>query len=426
MASETNLGAMHAQTRADAALKSLFPILLSISFCHLLNDTVQSLIPAVYPLLKQALGLDLGQVGIIALTSQFTASILQPLVGLYTDRRPQPYSLAVGMGVTLLGLICFAIAPTYGTVLAAAALVGIGSAIFHPESSRVARLASGGQHGKAQSLFQLGGNAGTALGPLLARYVLRNRQPRIAWFSLLALLAMILLTRIGMWVKEHHFDKPRSITIDPARLAAVPSHEARRAPLSNKKVAVSLAILVALMFSKFFYLASLISYFTFYLMSRFHVSVESAQLHLALFLGAVAAGTFFGGPVGDRLGRKLVIWCSILGVLPFTLVLPYVNLFWTSVLSVIIGLILASAFSAILVYAQELMPGRIGMVSGLFFGLAFGMGGVGAAILGKLADRTSIDFVYRVCAYLPAIGILTAFLPDLGPAKVHQPKPAAA
>ena len=425
MASDTDLGTIHEQARGETMVKTVFPILLSISFCHLLNDTVQSLIPAVYPLLKQALGLNLGQVGIIALTSQFTASILQPLVGLYTDRRPQPYSLAVGMGVTLLGLVFFAVAPTYGAVLAAAALVGIGSAVFHPESSRVARLASGGQHGKAQSFFQVGGNAGTALGPLLARYVLRNSQPRIAWFSLLSLLGMILLARIGMWAKAHHFDKAKSIAIDPDRLTTMP-REARRTPLSSKKVAVSLAILVALMFSKFFYLAGLISYFTFYLMSRFHVSVESAQLHLALFLGAVAAGTFFGGPMGDKFGRKLVIWCSILGVLPFTLVLPYANLFWTSILSVIIGLILASAFSAILVYAQELLPGRIGLVSGLFFGLAFGMGGVGAAILGWLADRTSIDFVYHICAYLPAIGILTALLPDLGPAKAHKPQPASA
>jgi MFS transporter, FSR family, fosmidomycin resistance protein len=425
MATGTDVGAIQAQARVQTAAKTVFPILLSISFCHLLNDTVQSLIPAVYPLLKEALRLNLGQVGVIALTSQFTASILQPLVGLYTDRRPQPYSLAVGMGVTLLGLLFFALAPTYGTVLGAAALVGIGSAVFHPESSRVARLASGGQHGMAQSLFQVGGNAGTSLGPLLAAYVLGDRQPRIAWFSLLALLAIILLVRIGLWVKEHHFDKPKSIAIDPARLAAMP-HVPHRPPLSSKKVAISLAVLVALMFSKFFYLASLISYYTFYLMNRFHLSVQSAQLHLALFLGAVAAGTFFGGPVGDKLGRKLVIWCSILGVLPFTLLLPHGNLLWTSILSVIIGLILASAFSAILVYAQELMPGRIGAVSGLFFGFAFGLGGVGSAMLGKLADLTSIDFVYHVCAYLPAIGILTVFLPDLGPARVHQPKPATA
>jgi MFS transporter, FSR family, fosmidomycin resistance protein len=429
MASGTELGTFQAQARAgaraEAAAKTVFPILLSISFCHLLNDTVQSLIPAVYPLLRDALRLNLGQVGIIALTSQFTASILQPLVGLYTDRRPQPYSLAVGMGVTLLGLLFFAMAPSYGTVLAAAALVGIGSAVFHPESSRVARLASGGQHGMAQSLFQVGGNAGTSLGPLLAAFALRNSQPRIAWFSLLALLAMILLARIGLWTKKHHFDRPKPVAIDPDRLAAT-AHTAPHPHLSSRKIAFSLVILVALMFSKFFYLASLISYYTFYLMNRFHISVQSAQLHLALFLGAVAAGTFFGGPVGDKVGRKLVIWCSILGVLPFTLVLPYANLFWTSILSVVIGLILASAFSAILVYAQELMPGRIGAVSGLFFGFAFGLGGIGSALLGKLADLTSIDFVYYVCSFLPAIGILTAFLPDLGPAKVHQAQVATA
>src|SRR5437588_952272 len=430
MATEANVGTLRERSPAQTAAKAIFPVLLSISFCHLLNDTVQSLIPAVYPLLKEALRLNLGQVGLIALTSQFTASILQPLVGLYTDRRPQPFSLAIGMAVTLLGLLFFAVAPTYGAVLAAAALVGIGSAVFHPESSRVARLASGGQHGMAQSLFQVGGNAGTSLGPLLAAFVVRSRQPRIAWFSLLALLAMTLLAKIGLWVKTHHFDRPKSIALksidgDPAQLAAAP-HPAHGSPLSSKKIAISLAVLVALLFSKFFYLASLISYYTFYLMNRFHLSVQSAQLHLALFLGAVAVGTYFGGPVGDKLGRKLVIWWSILGVLPFTLVLPYANLFWTRILSVIIGLILASAFSAILVYGQELMPGRIGMVSGLFFGLAFGLGGVGSAALGKLADLTSIDFVYHVCAYLPAIGILTAFLPDLGPAKVHQPKPATA
>ena len=427
MAAEANVGTLQERAPVQAAAKAVFPILLGISCCHLLNDTVQSLIPAVYPLLRDALHLTLGQVGVIALTSQFTASILQPLVGHYTDRHPQPYILAVGMGVTILGLFSFAMAPTYGAVLGAAALVGIGSAIFHPESSRVARLASGGQHGMAQSLFQVGGNAGSSLGPLLAAFVLRNRQPRIAWFSLLALIAMMLLARIGSWVKTHHLDKPKSksISVDPAHLAAT-LHAAHSAPLPTKKIAISLAVLVALLFSKFFYLASLISYYTFYLMNRFHLTVQSAQLHLSLFLGAVAVGTYFGGPLGDRLGRKLVIWWSILGVLPFTLILPYANLFWTSILSVIIGLILASAFSAILVYGQELMPGRIGMVSGLFFGLAFGLGGVGSAALGKLADYTSIDFVYHVCAFLPAIGILTAFLPDLGPAKVHQPKPATA
>lgn len=425
MATEANVGTLQEGVPVQTAAKAVFPILLGISFCHLLNDTVQSLIPAVYPLLRDALQLNLGQVGLIALTSQFTSSILQPLVGHYTDRHPQPYILAVGMCVTILGLFSFAIAPTYGAVLGAAALVGIGSAIFHPESSRVARLASGGQHGMAQSLFQVGGNAGTSLGPLLAAFVLRNRQPRIAWFSLLALSAMMLLARIGSWVKTHHFDRPKSSDphVDLTQSAAAP-HTSHSSQLSTRKIALSLAVLGALLFSKFFYLASLISYYTFYLMNRFHLSVQSAQLHLSLFLGAVAVGTYFGGPVGDKLGRKLVIWWSILGVLPFTLILPYANLFWTRVLSVIIGLILASAFSAILVYGQELMPGRIGMVSGLFFGLAFGLGGIGSAALGKLADRTSIDFVYHLCAYLPAIGILTAFLPDLGPAKVHQPKPA--
>ncbi|HVH70960.1 MAG TPA: MFS transporter, partial [Candidatus Dormibacteraeota bacterium] len=328
MATEANVGTVQERSPVQAAAKAVFPILLSISFCHLLNDTVQSLIPAVYPLLKQALGLDLSQVGIIAFTSQFTASLLQPLVGLYTDKRPQPFSLAVGMGVTLLGLLLFAAASTYGAVLAAAALVGIGSAVFHPESSRVARMASGGQHGKAQSLFQVGGNAGTALGPLLARYVLRNSQPRIAWFSILALLAIVLLMNIGAWFRKNESLHPKSVVADPEHLGSLGSLHPH-AVLSSKQIGGSLAILVALMFSKFFYLASLISYYTFYLMSRFHVSVESAQLHLALFLGAVAAGTFFGGPVGDKLGRKLVIWCSILGVLPFTLVLPYSNMFWT-------------------------------------------------------------------------------------------------
>ena len=425
MASDTNLGAFQAQARAGTAAKTVFPILLSISVCHLLNDTLQSLIPAIYPLLKNSFHLDFGQVGLIALTLQLTASLLQPVVGLYTDRRPQPYSLAIGMGVTMIGLLAFAMAPSYGTVLAAAALVGIGSAVFHPESSRVARMASGGQHGMAQSLFQVGGNAGSALGPLLAAFVLTKGQSSIAWFSLLALLAIVLLTNIGTWIRHNPSHLPESIALDPAHLASLESAH-HHVVLPLKKVAFCLAILVALMFSKMFYLASLMSYYTFYLMNKFHVSIQNAQLHLFLFLAAVAAGTFIGGPVGDKIGRKYVIWCSILGVLPFTLVLPYSNLLWTSILSVVIGFILASAFSAILVYAQELMPGRIGMVSGLFFGLAFGLGGLGAALLGKLADLTSINFVYHVCSFLPAIGILTAFLPDLGPAKVHQPQPAPA
>ena len=413
MASDTNLTAIRATAPADTGEKTVFKILLTISFCHLLNDTLQSLIPAIYPLLKNAFHLDFGQVGLIALTLQLTASILQPLVGLYTDRRPQPYSLALGMGITLAGLLALALAPSYATVLAAAALMGIGSAVFHPESSRVARMASGGQHGMAQSLFQVGGNAGSALGPLFAAFVLTKGQSSLAWFSLLAFFGIVLLANIGTWTRRHKSHSPKSITVDAAYLAAAPA----RAPLPAGKIVLSLAILVALMFSKFFYLASLMSYYTFYLMGKFHMSLQNAQLHLFIFLGAVAAGTIIGGPVGDRIGRKYVIWVSILGVLPFTLLLPYSNLFWTSVLSVIIGLILASAFSAILVYAQELLPGRIGAVSGLFFGFAFGLGGIGAALLGKLVDLTSLNFVYHLCSFLPTIGILTAFLPDLAPAK---------
>jgi len=415
MASDTNFNAIGAAAPAETGEKTVFKILLTISFCHLLNDTIQSLMPPIYPLLQKTFHFNYWQVGRIALTSQLTASILQPLVGLYTDRRPKPYSLAVGMGITMIGLLAFSMAPSYGTILAAAALVGIGSAVFHPESSRIARLASGGQHGMAQSLFQVGGNAGSALGPLLA-WAFITGQSSIAWFSLMALFAIVLLTNIGTWFRNHPVHFPKPITFDPARLAS-PGSAPPREVLAPKKVAFALAVLVALMFSKFFYLASLMNYYTFYLMGKFHLSIQNAQLHLFLFLAAVAAGTFIGGPVGDKIGRKYVIWCSILGILPFTLVLPYSNLYWTSILSVVIGFILASAFSAILVYAQELMPGRIGMVSGLFFGLAFGLGGIGAALLGKLADLTSINFVYHVCAFLPALGILTAFLPNLEPAK---------
>jgi MFS transporter, FSR family, fosmidomycin resistance protein len=416
MASDTNLTAIQAAAPADTGEKTVFKILLTISFCHLLNDTIQSLMPPIYPLLQKTFHFNYWQVGRIALTSQLTASILQPLVGFYTDRRPKPYSLAVGMGITMIGLLAFSMAPTYGTILAAAAMVGIGSAVFHPESSRIARLASGGQHGMAQSLFQVGGNAGSALGPLLA-WAFITGQSSIAWFSLLALFAIVLLTNIGTWFRNHPMHLPKQLTPDPARVASLESAP-RHETLAPKKVAFALAILVALMFSKFFYLASLMNYYTFYLMGKFHLTLQNAQLHLFLFLAAVAAGTFIGGPVGDKIGRKYVIWCSILGILPFTLVLPYSNLFWTSILSVVIGFTLASAFSAILVYAQELMPGRIGMVSGLFFGLAFGLGGIGAAFLGKLADLTSINYVYYVCAFLPAIGILTAFLPNLEPAKI--------
>ncbi len=421
MASDTNLAAVGAAAPAGTGEKTVFKILLAISFCHLLNDTIQSLMPPIYPLLQKTFHFNYWQVGRIALTSQLTASILQPLVGLYTDRRPKPYSLAVGMGITMFGLLAFSMAPSYGTILAAAALVGIGSAVFHPESSRIARMASGGQHGMAQSLFQVGGNAGSALGPLLA-WAFISGQSSIAWFSLLALVAIVLLTNIGTWFRNHPVHLPKPIIVDPARAVSVASAPPRTA-MTFSKLAFTVAILGALMFSKFFYLASLMTYYTFYLMGKFHLTVQNAQLHLFLFLAAVAAGTYIGGPVGDKIGRKYVIWVSILGVLPFTLLLPYANLFWTSSLSVVIGFILASAFSAILVYAQELMPGRIGLVSGLFFGLAFGLGGIGAALLGKLADLTDINFVYRVCSFLPAIGILTAFLPNLEPAKIKMPAP---
>jgi FSR family fosmidomycin resistance protein-like MFS transporter len=386
--------------------KTAFRVLGSISICHLLNDMLQSVIPAVYPILKTSYHLDFAQVGLITLTLQLTASLLQPLVGIYTDRRPTPYSLAVGMGFTLMGLIMLASAPTFPAILLAVALVGIGSSVFHPESSRVARMASGGQHGLAQSLFQVGGNAGSALGPLLAAFiVLPNGQKSIAWFSAAALLAILILSRVGAWYK--------------ARVPAIRKGRARATGsthgLSSRRIAMAIGVLIVLMFSKFFYLASITSYFTFYLISKFHLSVRDAQLHLFIFLGAVAAGTIIGGPVGDRIGRKYVIWCSILGVLPFTLLLPYASLFWTGVLTVIIGLILASAFSAILVYAQELVPGKVGTISGLFFGFAFGLGGLGAAFLGHLADLTSITFVYRVCAFLPALGLFTALLPNVEP-----------
>jgi MFS transporter, FSR family, fosmidomycin resistance protein len=387
-----------------AAQKTAFTVLAAIGFCHFLNDMVQSLLPAIYPLLKQTFRLDFGQVGLITLTFQIVASLLQPAVGFYTDRRPKPYSLTIGMGITLVGLLILSAAQTYLILLAGAALVGMGSAVFHPESSRVARMASGGQHGMAQSLFQVGGNAGSALGPLLAAFIVLPRgQSSLAWFSLAALLGMIVLAKVGAWSKSHRTMKLQSGT----------THSEHRPALSARKVKFALAILGALIFSKYIYLASLGSYYTFYLMAKFHVSVQNAQIHLFMFLGAVAAGTIIGGPVGDRFGRKYVIWCSILGVLPFTLALPYASLFWTSILTVIIGLILASAFSAILVYAQDLVPGKVGMISGLFFGFAFGMAGVGAAVLGKLVDLTSLNFVYQLCSFLPAIGLLTAFLPNL-------------
>jgi len=421
MSSEAKLGAISADHVSDGGAKTVFKVLLAISFCHLLNDTVQSLLPAIYPLLRDTFHLDFGQIGLISFTTTFTASLLQPLVGLYSDRHHKPYFLAIGMGITLIGLVTLSLAPSYATVLIAAALVGMGSSVFHPESSRVARMASGGQHGMAQSLFQVGGNAGSALGPLLATFVLPRGQRSIAWFSFVAFLAMILLADIGAWTKKRRAMQAALRTVPVAAHVASGHSAAQEAEphvhLPRKKIMWSLAVLVTLMFSKFFYLTSLGSYYTFYLIDKFHVSVRSAEFHLFAFLGAVAAGTFFGGPVGDRMGRKVVIWYSILGVLPFTLLLPYANLFWTGILSVVIGLILASAFSTILVFAQELVPGKVGTVSGFFFGLAFGLGGIGAALLGKLADATSIRFVYHVCSFLPAVGILTAFLPNLNPAE---------
>jgi len=416
MSTETDLATLRSESRTGAAERSAFKILLAISVCHLLNDTVQSLLPAIYPMLRNSFGLDFGQVGIIAFTATVTASLLQPLVGFYSDRHPKPYFLAVGMSITLLGLLTLAFAPTYAIVLIAAALVGSGSAVFHPESSRVARMASGGQHGFAQSIFQVGGNAGSALGPLTAAFVLPKGQSSIAWFSFLPMIAILMLLHIGAWARHHRLIQDRSMQV-PFSPHVTSVEHSNHLTFSRRKIALAMGVLVMLMFSKFFYLASLTAYYTFFLMGRFHVSLQNAQLHLFIFLGAVAVGTIIGGPVGDHFGRKFVIWWSILGVLPFALVLPYASLLWTSILSVIIGLILASAFSAILVYAQDLVPTKIGTVSGLFFGLAFGLGGIGAALLGNLADRTSINFVYHLCSFLPAIGILTGFLPNLGPAK---------
>ncbi|HVW51036.1 MAG TPA: MFS transporter [Trinickia sp.] len=392
---------LHANASA-AVSRTVYSVLGAISFSHLLNDMIQSLILAIYPMLKQNFSLSFAQIGLITLTYQITASLLQPLVGFYTDKRPQPYSLPVGMGFTLSGLVLMSVAAHFSVLLIAAALVGCGSSVFHPESSRVARMASGGRYGLAQSLFQVGGNAGSSLGPLLAALiVIPHGQRSIAWFSVAALVAMVVLANIGRWYSRHPATKKKA------------SARALHPSLSTSRVALAIGVLVLLVFSKYFYLASLNSYFTFYLIDKFHLSVQAAQIHLFVFLAAVAAGTIIGGPVGDRIGRKYVIWASILGVAPFTLLLPYANLFWTGVLTVVIGVVLASAFSAIIVYAQELIPGNVGMVAGLFFGFAFGLGGVGAAVLGDLADATSIGFVYKVCSFLPLIGVLTVFLPNL-------------
>jgi FSR family fosmidomycin resistance protein-like MFS transporter len=372
--------------------------------CHGLNDLMQSVLPAVYPILKDAYRLDFGQIGFITFANQVTASLLQPVIGTFTDARPKPYSLPIGMAFTLLGLLLLSVAPSYSAILIAVALVGIGSSIFHPESSRVARLASGGRHGFAQSLFQVGGNFGSSTGPLLAAFiVLPYGQRSIAWFAGTALLAMVILFRVSTWYRQHLLTGGKA-----------PSASLR--PVLPTRVWIALGVLVLLVFSKNVYLASLTSFYTFYLIQKFQLSVQSAQLHLFVLLGAAAVGTFIGGPIGDRVGRKFVIWFSVLGVLPFTLLLPYANLFWTQVLTIIIGVIFASAFPAIVVFAQELVPGRVGAVSGLFFGFAFGFGGLGAAMLGQLADATSIDFVFTVCSFLPAIGLLTWFLPNIEPA----------
>jgi len=389
---------------AQDAHKIALSILLAISFSHLLNDMMQSLIPAMYPMLKSAYRLSFMQVGLITFTFQVTASLLQPIIGAFTDRKPKPYSLAVGMGFTLCGLLLLSAAHNFALLLLAAALVGTGSSVFHPESSRVARMASGGAHGLAQSIFQVGGNVGSSIGPLLAAFiVLPLGQHSVAWFGLFALLGIFVLTRVGHWARVHGL----------ARLAPRARKAGAAPPLEAARVRGAIAVLLALIFSKYFYLASLTSYYTFYLIEHFRVEVRGAQIMLFAFLGAVALGTIFGGPLGDRFGRKIVIWVSILGVLPFTLALPHANLMWTVLLTLPIGFILASAFPAIVVYAQELMPGKTGTVAGLFFGFAFGMGSIGAAVLGALADATSIEFVYRVCAWLPALGILAALLPKI-------------
>ena len=394
--------------------RTSYAVLTMISFCHFLNDMIQSLLPAIYPILKGSFHLDFGQIGLITFTSQLTASVLQPVVGWFTDRRPQPFSLTIGMGFTLLGLLMLSTASSFLLILAAAAMVGIGSSVFHPESSRVARMASGGQHGFAQSFFQVGGNAGSALGPLLAAFiVVPHGQGSLAWFSLVALLGMVLLGKVGLWAKSYRAARANA----PKRQSDHAMHS-----LPSNKVRWSIAVLVVLVFSKYIYLASLTSYYTFYLITSFHVPVQSAQIYLFVFLGAVALGTILGGPIGDRVGRKYVIWCSILGVLPFTLALPYANLTWTVIVSGIIGMILASAFPAIVVYAQELLPGKVGMISGLFFGLAFGTAGIAAALLGELADHTSIGFVYRACAFMPVLGLFTVFLPDIDGGMRRDPK----
>jgi MFS transporter, FSR family, fosmidomycin resistance protein len=393
---------MTATAAARAPSATAFSVLFAVTACHFINDTMQALLLSIYPLLREAHALTFSQVGVITMTFQVTASILQPFVGLFTDRKPMPFSLPLAPALTLAGLVLLGFAGSYATILLAAAAIGIGSSIFHPEASRVTRLSSGGRFGFAQSTFQVGGNFGTSIGPLLAAWVvIPHGQSSVSWFGGIALLALGLLVYVSFWYRAHL-----------SELRGKKKPEAVTAPLPRRTVITSLVVLLALMFSKFVYTSSMSSFYTFYLMDSFGLSTKEAQVDLFVYLAAFAAGTLLGGPIGDRIGRKAVIWFSILGALPFTLALPYANHFWTVVLSVPIGFILASAFSAMLVYAQELVPGRIGLISGLFFGLAFGIAGIGAALLGTLADATSISFVYHLCSFLPAIGLLTMFLPS--------------
>src|SRR6195256_6189309 len=391
-----------AAVKAAAVAGPAYVVLAGISFSHFLNDTMQSLIASVYPILKDNYALDFAQIGLITLAFQFTASLLQPVIGHFTDKKAQPFSLAIGMGFTFFGLLLLSAAHHYGIILVAAALVGLGSAVFHPESARIARLASGGRYGFAQSVFQLGGSFGTSMGPVLAALiVVPFGQPSIAWFSSIAFLAIVVLWRIGIWYKPQIASKK------------FPAPKAHPDAPGSARVRIALVVLVALLFSKQLYVSSLSSYYIFYLIDKFHVSTQAAQLYLFVFLASNAVGAFFGGPLGDRFGRKYVIWFSILGALPFTLALPYAGLFASAVLTICIGLIISSATSSIIVFAQELMPHRFGMISGVFFGVAFGIGGLGAAVLGKLADHTGIAFVYHLCAFLPALGLLAVFLPKM-------------
>ncbi len=384
---------------------TIYPILFALSFSHLLNDTIQSLIPAIYPIVKNSYHLNFSQIGLITLTFQLAASLFQPFVGLYTDKKPQPYSLAIGMAFTLTGLITLSFANNFYLILLSVALIGTGSSVFHPEASRMAHAASGGKRGLAQSVFQLGGNAGSSLGPLLAAWIIAPKgQHSIIWFSAIALIAIVVLRYVGNWYKNY---------VLAHELSKKGKSSSSEHHLPKSKVIMAVSILLILIFSKYFYMASLTSYFTFYLIDKFSVSVQTSQVYLFVFLFSIAAGTLLGGPIGDRIGRKYVIWFSILGTAPFALLLPHANLFWTGILIVPIGMILASAFSAILVYAQELIPGKVGLVAGLFFGFAFGMGGLGSALIGNLIDKTSISHVFSICAYLPLIGLLTAFLPNI-------------